>query len=52
MVAAMKLENGFRGAVLLGPGTFPCSGTLTIPASGVVLRGRGSGAQPGPKTTT
>jgi hypothetical protein len=50
-VVAMKLENGFRGAVLLGPGVFPCSGTLTIPASGVVLRGRGSGSQPGPKTT-
>jgi hypothetical protein len=50
-VAGMKLENGFRGAVLLGPGTFPCSGTLTIPASGVVLRGSGSGTQPGPRTT-
>jgi len=30
------LEYCFRGAVLLGPGVFPCSGTLTIPASGLV----------------
>lgn len=42
-VAAMPLENGFRGAVELVAGTFTCSGTLTIPASGVVLRGSGSG---------
>jgi hypothetical protein len=50
-VSALKLENGFRGAVLLGPGVFPCSNTVTIPASGVVLRGSGDGTQPGPKTT-
>jgi hypothetical protein len=42
-VAAMPLQNGFRGTVLLAPGTFTCSGTLTIAASGVVLRGSGSG---------
>jgi hypothetical protein len=42
-VAAMPLQNGFRGTVLLSPGTFTCSGTLTIAASGVVLRGSGSG---------
>jgi hypothetical protein len=35
---------GFRGAVLLGPGTYNLSGPLTIDASGVVLRGSGSGA--------
>lgn len=40
-VAALPLENGFRGAVLLAPGTFPCGSTLVIPASGVVLRGSG-----------
>ena len=50
-VAAMPLENGFRGAVLLAPGTFPCSDTITIGASGVVLRGSGSGAEKGAKTT-
>src|SRR4051812_37709966 len=33
--------NGFRGAVLLGPGTFSCARTLTIGGSGVVLRGSG-----------
>jgi hypothetical protein len=42
-VAAMPVENGFRGAVLLAPGTFTCSGTITISTSGVVLRGSGSG---------
>jgi hypothetical protein len=41
-VAGMKLENGFRGAVLLGPGTFTCSNTISISASGVVLRGSGA----------
>src|SRR5688500_11361777 len=41
-VAAMPLENGFRGAVLLAPGTFSCERTIIIPASGVVLRGSGS----------
>ena len=35
--------NGFRGAVLLGPGAFPCAATINITASGVVLRGSGSG---------
>jgi hypothetical protein len=50
-VAAMGLTNGFRGAVLLGPGTFSCSNTITIPASGVVLRGSGSGANEGKQTT-
>lgn len=32
-------EKGFRGAVLLAPGDFPCNRTLTISADGVVLRG-------------
>jgi hypothetical protein len=35
--------SGFRGAVVLAPGSFDVSGTLTIAASGVVLRGSGSG---------
>ena len=42
-VAALPLKNGFRGAVKLAPGTFICSGTITIPASGIVLTGGGSG---------
>ena len=35
--------DGFRGAVLLGPGTFEVEGTLRLTAGGVVLRGSGSG---------
>jgi hypothetical protein len=42
-VAAMPLENGFRGAVLLAPGVFNCSRPISISASGIVLRGSGSG---------
>jgi hypothetical protein len=37
------LVNGFRGAVLLRPGRYKSGGTLNIAASGVVLRGSGSG---------
>jgi hypothetical protein len=36
--------NGFRGAVLLGPGTYDLSGIVDLTAVGVVLRGSGSGA--------
>ena len=43
-VAGLPLEGHFRGAVLMAPGTFLCSNTLVIPASGVILRGSGSGA--------
>ncbi|PRP82251.1 hypothetical protein PROFUN_06263 [Planoprotostelium fungivorum] len=40
-VAALPLDsNGFRGAVYLRPGTFHIS-TLTLSASGVILRGAG-----------
>src|SRR6185436_15107506 len=44
-VAALPpAAGGFRGAVVLAPGVFEVSGTLQIAASGVVLRGSGSGA--------
>jgi hypothetical protein len=43
-VAKLPLTGGTRGAVLLAPGTFQVQGTLTIAASGVVLRGSGSGS--------
>ena len=43
-VQKMPLVKGVRGAVELGAGVYQCSGTLTISASGVVLRGAGSGA--------
>jgi len=43
-VQSLPLDaNGFRGAVLLNAGEYPLSNSLTISASGVVLRGVGSG---------
>lgn len=42
-VAAMPLQDGFRGAVQLGPGAYDIAGTLNISSDGVVLRGSGSG---------
>jgi hypothetical protein len=43
-VSAMTLNvtTGFRGAVLLAPGSYTVSKTLQISASGVVLRGSGA----------
>lgn len=43
-VSARPLVNGFRGVVLLKPGKYDCSKTINITASGVVLRGSGSGS--------
>lgn len=40
-VAAMPIVNGFRGALLLKAGTYSISNSLTISATGVVLRGEG-----------
>src|SRR6185369_6658616 len=42
-VAARPLVNGVRGALQLGPGTFFVSGQINLTASGVVVRGSGSG---------
>lgn len=42
-VSRLPLVNGFRGAVLLAPGEFPCEKPLMIRTSGIVLRGSGSG---------
>lgn len=42
-VSGMEMVNGFRGAVMLSPGTYNCERELTINKSGVVLRGSGSG---------
>ena len=36
-------SNGFRGAVLLGPGVFQVSNQINLNLSGVVLHGSGSG---------
>ncbi|MFZ0820013.1 MAG: hypothetical protein WAM91_08075 [Candidatus Acidiferrales bacterium] len=35
--------NGFRGALLLHAGTYRIAGTINLNASGIVLRGEGSG---------
>jgi hypothetical protein len=44
-VAALPLDaHGYRGAVLLRPGRFHVAGHLRLNASGVILRGSGSGA--------
>lgn len=43
-VSALPLDNkGFRGTVQLEPGNYTVSSTLNITASGVILRGSGSG---------
>ena len=43
-VSALPLDkNGFRGAVLLRAGYYKMATSVTIKASGVVLRGEGSG---------
>jgi hypothetical protein len=46
-VSQLPLAHGQRGAVVLAPGLFHCAKTLTITASGVVLRGAGTGAKAG-----
>lgn len=47
-VSAMAPDaNGFRGAVLLKAGTYTIAGTLSISASGVVLRGEGNNTNTG-----
>src|SRR5580704_9857277 len=43
-VSALPLVNGSRGAVELAAGDFHCAHPLVISASGVVLRGAGSGS--------
>lgn len=47
---SFPLENGFRGAVLLAPGTYEIEGTIRVNQSGVVLRGSGSGDNPAEDT--
>lgn len=42
-VSKMKMVNGLKGAVLLSAGAYQCEQELAIRASGVVLRGSGSG---------
>jgi hypothetical protein len=40
-ISKLPLKGGFRGALVLHPGTFNCPKTIAIKASGVVLRGSG-----------
>ena len=40
-LSSLPLVDGFRGAVELEPGMFHCAQTISISASGVVLRGAG-----------
>jgi hypothetical protein len=51
-VSALTLNSttGLRGAVLLSPGSYTVSSSLTISTSGVVLRGSGTGASPSSNT--
>ena len=42
-VASLPLVGGVRGAVVLNPGTYDISNTISLNASGVVLRGSGVG---------
>jgi hypothetical protein len=51
-VAALPEREGFRGAILLGPGKFTCASAITLSASGIVLRGSGSGLEAGGPATT
>ncbi|MBZ4190625.1 hypothetical protein [Niabella beijingensis] len=39
--ATLPLADGFRGAVVLASGSFPCEQTITLRSSGIVLRGSG-----------
>jgi hypothetical protein len=50
-VSAMKIKGNFRGAVLLAPGDFTISKTITISADGVILRGSGNGMTGEKKST-
>ena len=44
-VASLPLDkNGFRGTILLERGTYQVEGFLTIAASGIVIRGSGTGS--------
>jgi hypothetical protein len=42
-VSKLELVGGFRGAVMLKTGAYQCNRTIAIRASGVVVRGSGSG---------
>jgi hypothetical protein len=41
-LAIQAPRNGFRGVLELAPGTFHCSNTINLSASGLILRGAGT----------
>ncbi|MEI7901205.1 MAG: hypothetical protein WCK89_13210, partial [bacterium] len=41
-IAELPLKDGFRGVVLLAPGTFHCAKPITLSQDGIVLRGSGA----------
>jgi hypothetical protein len=45
-VGQRQMQNGYRGAVVLGPGIFNLQGTITLNRNGVVLRGSGNSGDP------
>lgn len=50
-LSAMPVDsNGFRGALLLDTGRYEIHGTLYVDTDGVVLRGKGDGADPASST--
>jgi autotransporter-associated beta strand protein len=50
-VASQPVQpNGYRGAVVLGPGQFNVNGIINVNASGVVIRGSGIGDNPAAAT--
>lgn len=44
-VSQMPLQDGFRGAVVLAPGNYPCSQTIRLASDGIVLRGSGEASK-------
>ncbi len=50
-VAQMPADvDGYRGAVVLGPGVYEIAGSVRLNADGVVLRGAGDGSDPAENT--
>lgn len=46
-IGQLPPKDGFRGALLLQPGTFNCAKPIALKSTGVVLRGSGAGKQGG-----
>ncbi len=44
-VSQMPLQDGFRGAIVLAPGSYSCSQTIRLAGNGIVLRGSGEASK-------